>query len=133
MPQSENDNLLNRYFANLVVEERKKAGYTLKQMDEKLGLSSGVTSRLERGSKRIDTHNLFNLIGYLGISIDEFFEQAPEIDLIPADEADQAIPLKEIEELLNLYGQISNKKARYGLLDFVRTVSKSPLYGSEHG
>lgn len=58
---------------NLCIDERKRKGYTQKQLSEKLEISDKTISKRERGRGMPDVSLLQPLCDALGISLNELF------------------------------------------------------------
>ena len=51
---------------------RRRAGLTLRQLEERSGVRAGTISRLERGLQSARFSTILALAGALGLSVDEY-------------------------------------------------------------
>ena len=69
--QKINDDFDFRPFGNAIKKGRKRAGLTVEQLAEQVGLSTRYISAIENEGKRTSIKTLFEIITILHISIDE--------------------------------------------------------------
>ena len=112
-----------RSFSARLAEERKKRGYTQKQIAEALGVSVQAVSKWETGDNGMDVATLSRLASFYGESPAVFFEvekPAPDsveemLGELPPAEAAQRWLLLHYKALLGMYQSLkSSGQGRYG-------------------
>ena len=130
MAKSNGVDELDAHLAAQVQAHRARLRLSSRQMDEVLGGSIGITSRIERGEKRLDTKTMHRLATYLNVPVDAFFVGVPKTDVFPVDTTLSEVPISEVSAFISAYRSIKSTDARRKILALVRTVGESPHYSS---
>ena len=112
-----------RSFSERLAEERKKRGYTQKQIAEALGVSTQAVSKWETGDNEVDVSTLCRLAAFYEESPAVFFEEEkPDKDSVqtmlgelPPAEAAQRWLLLQYDAILGMYRSLKRTgQGRYG-------------------
>lgn len=111
---------------------------------EKLGAAVGLTfqqvQKYERGTNRIGASRLYELSKVLGVSVNYFFEEMPEVDpALPveptgledavAEFAAAPAVKRETLELVRIYNSVEDAELRRHILSLVRTITRQDKSG----
>lgn len=89
-----------------IKELRKKRGYTLRELGEKLNFDYSYLSKVENGSKTPSIELLQQMADFFNVDISYFFMKNKELELFEDDEKellfDKKLDLKELKERFHL-------------------------------
>lgn len=115
---------------------RMLLGISQEKLGERLGLTFQQVQKYEKGVNRIGASRLFDLAKVLGVSIEYFYEDAPNLS-VPAGEIAtpgmaerpsdgfmfEFLNTREGLELNRAFAKISDPKARRAVVELVRALS----------
>lgn len=89
-----------------IKELRKKRGYTLRELGEKLNFDYSYLSKVENGRKTPSIELLQQMADFFNVDISYFFMKNKELELFEDDEKellfDKKLDLKELKERFHL-------------------------------
>ena len=107
---------------------RTIVGLSQSALAEKMGITFQQVQKYERGSNRISSSRLFDLVRILDVPISYFFSElvAEDAAVDPADrERRERLQRPETIELVRLYYAIRDQRIRHQFLDMVSAVAQS--------
>jgi transcriptional regulator with XRE-family HTH domain len=131
---SRRPNPIDVHVGSRVRFRRMLLGMSQEKLGEKLGLTFQQVQKYEKGINRIGASRLFDLAQVLGVSVQFFYEEAPNAEnhqLDPAGFAEKPAEGAIVEflrsrdglELNKAFVRISDAKARRAIVDLVRSLA----------
>ncbi len=120
---------VDRHLADCIRVRRESCSMSASALDRQAGLRPGSVSKLERGEKGLKPVQLLALAEVLGMSVDTFFEGAPEISPSVDLLAGRDVPASEAAELVRAFVAIPSAGSRREFVALVRSVADSEAFG----
>jgi transcriptional regulator with XRE-family HTH domain len=132
---SRRPNPIDVHVGSRVRFRRMLLGMSQEKLGEKLGLTFQQIQKYEKGINRIGASRLFDLAHVLGVSVQFFYEEAPNAEthnsLMPAGFAERPEESSIVEflrsrdglELNKAFVRIADAKARRAIVELVRSLA----------
>ncbi len=121
----------NHHLGRRIADWRLETGHSAAELDRVLSLNPGSIAAFESGRRSIGAGLLFTLGRVLGVPMEFFIEDAPELPGALPDGLPPPETIAEAELFLSAFYKIGDVGLRRDILGFVKATSETDIIGRD--